>query len=286
MPRFRLVQLSDPHLSRSHPMFHHNWEVALTAVAELAPDAIFVTGDLSYNGPDSPDDLDFAQAQMARLDAPIVRFLPGNHDVGYSPAIQDAEQVMTEHRRQAWLDRFGPDYWQVDLGDWRFVGLNPFLADSGHTAEAAQDAMLAEALSTAPGPVGIFTHVPPFLAGPAEDYVDGFNMHPAPRHRWLSALAGKARFVASGHLHKSRSFQHADVAYHWCPALSFMQSNGNPFAEDAEPWVGFFVHDFDGADHSVTLVAPQDMINMDIRNWADGPDHSYMRIAKRPFPMP
>lgn len=286
MKRFRLLQLSDPHLSGTHPLFHHNWEVTLQAVAGLAPDAVVVTGDVSYNGPDHVQDLDFARAQIARIKAPIVKVLPGNHDVGVSPVDPNAEQPMTPQRRQIWLDRFGPDFWHLDMGAWRFVGLNPFLADSGHPAEAAQTEALKAALDTAKGPVGIFTHMPLFLADPAERISNGFNMPPGPRKKWLDTLEGRARFIASGHLHKGHSFQHGETDYHWCPATSFMQSNGDPFAAEATPWVGFLVHDFNGHEHHVTRAAPQDMINMDIRTWADGPEHSYMRIARRPFLMP
>ncbi|MEM7613735.1 MAG: metallophosphoesterase [Pseudomonadota bacterium] len=286
MPKYRLVQLSDPHLSGTHPLFHHNWEVALTAVEELAPDAVIVTGDLSYNGPSSVADLDYAQRQMDRISAPFVRVLPGNHDVGHTPAHPHASQVLTETTLAQWCDRFGADYWVFDQAGWRFIGLNPFLAGSGLPEEHAQEAMLEDALATADGPVGVFVHIPLFLQTPDEALVAGFNMQEPERGRWLGMLAGRVHFVASGHLHKHLAFDHGGIAYHWCPALSFVQTNGDSFAPGTRTLTGFLLHEFDGLEHKVEVIEPQDIINMDIRNWSEGPEHSYMRIAKRPFPMP
>ena len=138
MTDFRLVILSDTHVSATHPFFFHNFEVALEAANALQPDLAIVTGDLSLNGPDVVEDLDFAATQMKRLAAPITRVVPGNHDVGYSPAAVKAEQKMTPARRQEYLNRIGEDFWRFDNGDWRFIGLNPFLFESGFAAEAEQ----------------------------------------------------------------------------------------------------------------------------------------------------
>lgn len=70
MSSFRLVMLSDTHVSRTHPFFFHNWEVALEAANALSPDVALVTGDVTFNGPDVPDDLTFGAGQIERLAAP------------------------------------------------------------------------------------------------------------------------------------------------------------------------------------------------------------------------
>lgn len=286
MPKYRLVQLSDPHLSGTHPLFHHNWEVAIAAVRDLAPDAIVVTGDLCFNGPSAEADLDFAQRQVDRLPAPFVRVLPGNHDVGYSPGLKGATQVMTADRLSGWTSRFGPDHWVFDQAGWRFIGLNSFLPESNLPEENAQEVMLEEALTGADGPVGIFAHSPLFLRSPDEAETGGFNMPVGPRKRWMAAFDGRIRFFASGHLHKQLSFTRDGIDYHWAPPLSFVQTNGEGFATGSRCLTGFLLHEFDGADHRVEVFEPQDIINMDIRNWSEGPEHSYARIANRPFPMP
>jgi len=33
---------------------------------------------------------------------------------------------MSPARRQEYLDRIGADFWQLDHGAWRFIGLNAF----------------------------------------------------------------------------------------------------------------------------------------------------------------
>lgn len=285
MSSFRLVMLSDTHVSRTHPFFFHNWEVALEAANALNPDVALVTGDVTFNGPDVPDDLAFGARQVERLAAPLVRTVPGNHDVGYSPAADAMRQLMTAERRQAWTENFGPDFWWFDHGDWRFVGLNAFLYESGDAAEAEQDAMLADALG-ADRPVGIFLHVPPFAHDPAEtDQATTGTLRPAARKRLLDmcAEAGTVRFMASGHLHRDKRMRFRDIDFIWAPGTAFMSTGPRSDAWGGEPWVGFLDFRFDGDSYTVEKFEPQDMLNIDLRNWARGDKHRYFDIASRPF---
>jgi len=61
MTAFTIVQVSDTHLSRTHAYFQDNWEVFLDEMAALKPDLVLHSGDVSFNGPDAPDDLAFAR---------------------------------------------------------------------------------------------------------------------------------------------------------------------------------------------------------------------------------
>lgn len=285
MTDFRLVMLSDTHVSATHPFFFHNFDVALDAANALKPDVAIVTGDLSLNGPHAPSDLDFAAAQMKRLSAPVTHVVPGNHDVGYSPAAQDAEQQMTMERRQEYLTRVGADYWQFDHGNWRFVGLNPFLFESGYDAEAEQRAMVVEAL-THDGPIGVFTHVPFFAQHPGEDDAKtSATVTPAPRSDYLGLFReANVQFVASGHLHRDKRMVFDGITHIWAPGTAFLSSGNDKWG--GTPWVGFLEFNFSGDRYSVQTHEPDDMLNIDLRNWARGEGHRYFRIAAEPFRAP
>ena len=285
MTDFRMVVLSDTHVSATHPLFFHNFDVALEAANALQPDVAIVTGDLSLNGPDAPADLDVAARQMQRLAAPVIQVVPGNHDVGYSPAASRAEQQMTPERRAEYLDRVGADFWHFDHGDWRFIGLNPFLFESGDPAEAEQRAMVVEALAHA-GPIGVFTHVPFFAEHPDEtDMTTSATVTPAPRADYLGLFkAANVRFVASGHLHRDKRMIFDGITHIWVPGTAFMSSTPYPFG--GIPWVGFLEMVFSGDRFSIRTHEPQDMINMDLRNWTRGKGHRYFRVVERPFRLP
>ena len=285
MTDFRLVILSDTHVSATHPFFFHNFEVALEAANALQPDLAIVTGDLSLNGPDVVEDLDFAATQMKRLAAPIPRVVPGNHDVGYSPAAVKAEQKMTPARRQEYLNRIGEDFWRFDNGDWRFIGLNPFLFESGFAAEAEQRAMVVEALSHQ-GPIGVFSHVPFFANDPDEEDDGSYGaVTPKPRADYLGLFReANVRFVASGHIHRDKHMIFDGITHIWAPGTAFMSSTENKWG--GAPWVGFLVMAFSGDRFSVCKHEPEDMINMDLRNWNRGESHAYFRVVAEPFRQP
>ena len=286
MSSFRLVMLSDTHVSRTHPFFFHNWEVALEAANALAPDIALVCGDVTFNGPDAADDLDFGAEQITRLSAPVIRTVPGNHDVGYSPAAASMRQLMTPERRDAWIRSFGADFWSFDHGDWRFVGLNPFLFESGQDAEAEQEAMLTDALTGHDRPVGIFLHVPLFAHDPAEtDEATTGTLRPAARKRLLDLCtkAGSVKFMASGHLHRDKRMRFQEIDFIWAPGTAFLSTGPRSNAWGGEPWVGFLDFRFEGDSYTVEKVEPQDMLNIDLRNWARGDSHRYFDIAGRPY---
>lgn len=287
MTDFRLVMLTDTHVSATHPFFFHNWEVALEAANALEPDVAVVTGDLSFNGPHAPSDLDFAAAQMRRLSASVTHVLPGNHDLGYSPASANAEQKMTPERRQEYLTRVGPDFWQFDHGDWRFIGLNPFLLESGQDAEAEQRAMIVDALGHG-GPIGVFTHVPFCAENPGEtDETTTATLRPGPRADLLGLFkAADVRFIASGHLHRDKRMSFDGIDHIWAPGTAFMSSGPRSEAWGGVPWVGFLDFQFSGGTFTVTKHEPQDMLNIDLRNWARGEGHRYFRVAEQPFRQP
>ncbi len=79
-----IVQVSDTHLSETHAYFIDNFTVFADDMAELRPDLIIHTGDVSFNGPARRRDLRFASQQLKTLGIPVLA-LAGNHDIGEAP---------------------------------------------------------------------------------------------------------------------------------------------------------------------------------------------------------
>jgi len=84
MNEFRLTQISDPHLARRLTKLTANFDAVSDYIDATRPDLVVNTGDLAFDAPTSPDDLEFARALHDAL--PVAcRYLPGNHDVGDNP---------------------------------------------------------------------------------------------------------------------------------------------------------------------------------------------------------
>jgi len=86
MPEFRLTQISDTHLARRLPRLMDNFHRISEYIDATRPDLVINSGDLAFDGPSSPGDLEFAAALHKAL--PVAcRFLPGNHDIGDNPTL-------------------------------------------------------------------------------------------------------------------------------------------------------------------------------------------------------
>lgn len=158
MDAFRVVQISDTHLSPRHGFFVKNFRAVIPAVEALSPALVVNTGDLSINGPDEDAELAFARAEHGAFAAPVV-LLPGNHDVGDEPPGQDPAQLVTEARLDRFRAHVGLGRFCSDIGDWRLIGLNSLLFGSSLGADAEQAAWLEARLGEAGGrPVGLFLH--------------------------------------------------------------------------------------------------------------------------------
>lgn len=265
MAAFRLVQVSDTHLSREKPYFVENWDAVVAHLNAAPPDLVVNSGDIALNGPEVEDDLAFAAEQHARLDCPV-RAIPGNHDSGDNPSHSDRppKQPVTEARREAYRRHFGNERWAADAGDWRLIGINAQLFGTGLDAEATQWTFLADALADAGArPVALFLHKPLMKDDPGEAIAAAHRYVPAAaRDRLLRAFgAARVRLVACGHVHQHRVLRHAGIDHVWCPSTAFV------LPDDLQPRigekaVGFVEYRFDGDDVAIRVGRAEGMRDM------------------------
>lgn len=262
-----VVQVSDTHLSRTHAWFHDNWLAFRDEMDRLRPDLIVHSGDVSFNGPDAPEDIAFARSEIGRLGLPFVA-IPGNHDVGEPAEKARLGQPITDARRAVWHRHFGPDWLARDIAGWRLVGLNADLMGSGLDAETEQEAFVRTAFAGASGrPIGLFLHKPLFLVSADEAEKTGKCVFPEPRRRLLALMADfGVRFVASGHLHCYGQVARAGIDHVWAPGTSFlMPETAAPLGVESRP--GYLVWRLDGERAVHELVLPPLFVGHDLSNW-------------------
>src|SRR3546814_16129563 len=122
-------------------------------MAALKPDLVLHSGDVSFNGPDAPDDIVFAREQIGRLRVPWLA-IPGNHDIGEPGGRPRLKQPVTTERLAVWREAFGADRHVHDVPGWRFVLLNSEIMGSGRPEEAEQSAVLDAESGRASGRAG------------------------------------------------------------------------------------------------------------------------------------
>jgi len=268
MSALNIVQVSDTHLSREWAYFQDNWEAFLDCMRNERPDFIFVTGDMCFNGSKKLDDLVYARRQMERLTAPW-RAIPGNHDIGDTPPDPRLKGPITSARRTRYRRQFGPDFWVEDLGDWRFIGLNAQLLESGLAAETAQMKMLHDALAAANGlSIAVLIHKPLYLHSHDETGHSLSSVWPQSRKSLLSLCKKySVKLVASGHRHCYRSMRHGPTRLIWAPPTSFIDTRATTGGGRVKRRVGFIRYRFDGKRFSHEFVEPPLFINHDMRNW-------------------
>ena len=84
MSEFRLIQISDTHLARRFPRLTENFHRVSEYIDKTRPDLVVNSGDLAFDGPSTPDDLELAASLHKALPVEC-RALPGNHDIGDNP---------------------------------------------------------------------------------------------------------------------------------------------------------------------------------------------------------
>jgi 3',5'-cyclic AMP phosphodiesterase CpdA len=228
MTEFRLTQISDTHLSRNFLKLTDNFHRVSEHIDAVRPDLVVNTGDVSWDGPTSRADLEFAHELHVALPVDC-RYLPGNHDIGDNPtAVGTAPSCpATEELRDSFVSVFKEDRWQFEAANWRFIGLNSLIMNTGIPSEPEQEEWLESELSAANGkPIALFLHKPLFLNEPGdlEEASTAIRFVPQPVRARLAALLGKfnVRLVASGHVHQRRDFTYAHTRHIWAPSVGFI----------------------------------------------------------------
>ncbi len=231
MPEFRLIQISDTHLTRRLSSLTGNFHRVSEHIDARRPDLVVNSGDVAFDGPTSSDDLEFARSLHAALPVPC-RYLPGNHDIGDNPTSlgPTPPQLATEAGRQAFIAAFGEDRWRFEAAGWCFIGLNSLVMNTGIASEAEQFDWLAAQLAAAGGkPVALFLHKPLFLNAPGDPELaaSAIRYVPMPARGRLLEMLGSVdlRLVASGHVHQRRDFTYSRVRHIWAPSAGFVISD-------------------------------------------------------------
>jgi 3',5'-cyclic AMP phosphodiesterase CpdA len=269
MPEFRLTQISDTHLARRLTKLTDNFHRLSEYIDATRPDLVINSGDVVFDGPTSPKDLDFARSLHDAL--PVAcRYLPGNHDIGDNPTEigPELKQRVSEKDRQAYLSVFGDDRWRFEAAGWCFIGLNTLVMNSGLGSEAEQFDWLAAELASAKGkPVGLFLHKPLYLNAPDDPELEttSFRYVPQPaRARMIEMLrAADLRLVASGHVHQRRDFTFARIRHVWAPSAGFIISDARQERIGIKE-VGLVEYRFQPDSFEVRHVRAPGQVNLDL----------------------
>jgi 3',5'-cyclic AMP phosphodiesterase CpdA len=269
MPEFRLTQISDTHLARRLTKLTDNFHRLSEYIDASRPDLVINSGDVAFDGPASPKDLDFARSLHDAL--PVAcRFLPGNHDIGDNPTEvgPPLTQRVSEKDRQAFLSVFGDDRWRFEAAGWCFIGLNSLVMNSGLGSETEQFDWLAAELAGAKGkPVALFLHKPLYLNAPDDLELEAtsFRYVPQPARARLIEMLRSAdlRLVASGHVHQRRDFTFAGIRQIWAPSAGFIISDARQERIGIKE-VGLVEYRFQPDSFEVRHVKAPGQVNLDL----------------------
>jgi len=231
MTEFRLTQISDTHLARRLQKLTDNFHRVGEHIDATRPDLVVNSGDISFDGPTSRADLEFAKELHDALPVPC-RHLPGNHDIGDNPTAVGPvpKQPATEACRKNYLSVVGNDRWRFDESGWCFIGLNSLIMNTGIDSEAEQFDWLTSELSRANGKsVALFLHKPLYLNTPEDPEIESSAIRyvPQPRRKNLIDMFAEVdlRLVASGHVHQRRDFTYRQIRHVWAPSAGFVISD-------------------------------------------------------------
>src|SRR4051794_38159827 len=170
MSGFRLIQISDPHLSRNQPKLTENFHRVSEYIDASRPDLVINSGDATFDGPTNADDFGFAKSLHDALPVDC-RFIPGNHDIGDNPTAVGAPptQPVTAATCQAFVSTFGEDHGCFEAAGWCFIGLNSLAMNPGLALEAEQRDWFAAQLDSLGGkPLALFLHKPFYRDAPED----------------------------------------------------------------------------------------------------------------------
>jgi 3',5'-cyclic AMP phosphodiesterase CpdA len=233
---FYFVQLSDTHWGFEGPPNPDAKgtlpkAIAATNALDPQPDFVIFTGDLTHTTDDPRERrkrMGEVKAMVAGLKAPVVRFIPGEHD-----AALDWGKAFTEN--------FGPTRYTFDHKGVHFIVLDN-VSDPAAQLGAEQLDWLAADLAKQPddGRIVVFTHRPLFDLYPQWDWAtrDG--------DKAVALLMPKRNVtVFYGHIHQENHHTTGHIEHHSAKSLIFAlpapgsQPKRTPLAwDDAHPYQG------------------------------------------------
>jgi len=225
----RIAVVADSHLAPGAHAFDRNWEAVREFVCSQGIDLTVHLGDITVDGLSDPAHFQHALAMCADWPTPI-RYLPGNHDIGDNPPGPGiaAKHPLRLERLEAFRAAFGSDYWSLDAGGWRLIGLDAQLIGTGTIEEAVQWAWLAATVAGAGAdPIVLFLHKPLFQDS-ALDAAPHHRYLPAAERRRLLDLTADAslRAAISGHTHQYRDRTVDGLRHVWVPSTAFYLPDG------------------------------------------------------------
>ena len=144
------------------------------------------------------------QQLAAGIRAPVLRFIPGEHDASLD-------------RGQAFEERFGPTRWSFDHKGVHFVALDNVSDPEGAVGEAQRDWLHKDLKAvSAELPVVVFTHRPLFDLYPQWDWAtkDGAQV--------VEVLSQRRNLtVFYGHIHQENHHLTGHIAHHAARSLIF-----------------------------------------------------------------
>jgi len=223
MRGMEIALIADSHLSERAPECVSNWRAAARAVAVADPDLTIHLGDVTLDGCDQTDELQFARGLLQAWPTPIV-CTPGNHDMGTG----SGEQRLSRAALSRYTAACGPDRWCLVAGGWTLIGVNAQLFGTSSSEEHTQREWLREQARRLrrADRVALFLHRP--LLRPIGDswMPSGRYVH-AQSARWLldGPLRSALRLVVSGHTHQAMDFVASGVRHVWVPSSGFVISD-------------------------------------------------------------
>jgi 3',5'-cyclic AMP phosphodiesterase CpdA len=265
---FRLVHVSDTHLSATHRYFEVNWAAFRAAMAASPPDMLIHGGDIAFNGPDAPDDVAYAAGEIAALGLPW-RAIPGNHDIGEAPDYARLKQPVNRERMDVWKRHVGDQWWFCDVAHWRLIGLDTALMGSNLPEEQEQVGFLEQALATR-GKLNamVFAHMPPFESDHLSPEKPTSYIPIKARAKFLDSCANAGvKAIACGHKHVYRKVRHRGMDIIWAPATAMVDVNNELARRGTFARPGYVEWILGPRKATHTLVEPERMFAIDMTGW-------------------
>jgi serine/threonine-protein phosphatase CPPED1 len=207
---FFFIQVTDPQFGMydSDKSFGKEtalFEKAVSAINRLKPEFVVITGDLVNNRENKNEKTEFKRICAEILKGIPVYYLPGNHDIGQSPAKSDIVAFNSD---------YGNDRFSFKIKKNLFIGINSSLIKANTPMmEQEQYNWLEKELSGGKRAKHriIFCHYPLFINSFDEPETYS-NIAPETRYKYLSLLKEKnVDAVFAGHLHNNASSKYGNM---------------------------------------------------------------------------